>query len=119
MVAIRKNRLIEDSTMRVAGQKVTLSVGIIFVLLAGTTAANAQADSETQGYLDGYSTGIPSTGHHPSIEYERGFRLGRSEFEENADEDDQVLMGRQPWRSSDGPSLERRGGASGEDMSGE
>jgi hypothetical protein len=106
-----------------AGQKITLSVGLIFVLLggvsAGATAANAQEDDSSRGYFDGLNTGIPQAGPHTSREYERGFELGRREFEENADEDDQVMMGREPWQ--EGPSFERRGGASGEpgDMPGD
>jgi hypothetical protein len=97
-----------------AGQKVTLSVGIIFVLLGGVitgaTAANAQ-DSYSRGFYNGYNGSFPR-GNHPSMstEYGRGFHAGRSEAEEDADEDDQVMMGKEPWQSSDGPSFERRGG---------
>lgn len=100
-----------------AGQKVTLSVGIIFVLLGGVvtgaTAANAQ-DSYSRGFDDGYNGSFPA-GHYPSVstEYGRGFHAGRSEAEEDADEDDQVMMGREPWQAYEGRSFESRGGVSG------
>lgn len=109
--------------MRAIGRSVTLSVVMIFVavgvVMAGTTAASAQ-DSYSRGFDNGYNGSFPA-GHYPSMssEYGRGFHAGRSEAEEDADEDDQVMMGREPWQSSDGPSFERRGSASSEDLPGD
>jgi hypothetical protein len=107
--------------MRAIARSLALSVLIVTLggVMAGTTTASAQ-DSYSRGFDNGYSGSFPA-GHNPSMssEYGRGFHAGRSEAEEDADEDDQVMMGREPWQSSDGPSFERRGSATGENMPGD
>jgi hypothetical protein len=84
--------------MRAIGPNVSQLVGIILVvggLITGATTASAQ-DSYSRGYDDGYNGNFPA-GRDPSMstEYGRGFQAGRNEAEE--DEDDQVMMGREPY----------------------
>ena len=83
--------------MRAIGRRVTLSVVMIFVTLGGVVAGTTAAS--TQGRLLSWNSMMATMAAFRGVaprarlpEYGRGFHAGRGEGEEDADEDDQVMM---------------------------